>query len=156
MHTRKWNFFNLVHVVGESVYLLSTTVLNWSVGCNGTQRHGGEHGAEEGNENDKERLPHPRISHDVEETQKNKHTCEETDWWSCFQTSSRSQTCAEPLYFIGLVEGKVQYCRLYPVISQQDRERSCHQAALTAEKIISIYHIRMMAQSIRNTSLHCR
>lgn len=83
---KKLNFFNLVHVVGQSVYLLSTTLLNWSVSCNGTQRHGGEHGAEEGDENDEERLPHPGISHDVEETQKNKHTCEETDWSSYFQT----------------------------------------------------------------------
>lgn len=56
-------------------YSLSPALLNLAVGGDGAQRHSGEHGAQERHEHDQERLPNPSASHNVEEPQKDEHTC---------------------------------------------------------------------------------
>lgn len=50
-------------------------MLDFSIRGNGTQRHRGEQGAEEGDGDYEESLPHPRTAHDVEKPQKNQYTC---------------------------------------------------------------------------------
>ncbi len=55
--------------------LLGASLLYCAISCNGTQGHGGEEGTQKGKKNDEECLPHSSISHNVEEAQKDEHTC---------------------------------------------------------------------------------
>lgn len=61
------------------MFLLGASLLNRSVGSNGTQRHSSEHGTKEGDENDEECLPHSGTPNDVEKPQENEHTCNSTE-----------------------------------------------------------------------------
>jgi len=59
--------------------LLRAALLDFAVSGDGAQGHGGEHGAQEGDEHDQERLPYARAPHDVEEARKNEHPCTQID-----------------------------------------------------------------------------
>ena len=47
--------------------LLGAALFDFAVGGDGAERHGGEHCAQEGDEDDEERLPNAGASHDIEE-----------------------------------------------------------------------------------------